>query len=307
MSNILIIKHGSLGDIAQISGAIQDIKENHTKDKIFFLTTEPYAQLLKKCPFIDEIIVDQRLSRLNLIYLLQLKQRLNNLNFDKVYDLQNSSRTSFYRKFLLKKKIVWSSSETTLPSKVNNDGVLKRFNYQLKNSNILTRHTLHPDFSWACENIEKLLLKYNLNKYILLFPFCSINLPHKRWPYFNELIALIKKNHKGLKILISPSLDEIGESKKINADVILDEEKALTITQLAGLIKKSSFVISNDTGPAHMAAHLGCKGVALFGYHTSPHKVSIETEIFKAIAKDNLKDLSAEEVYKIILNQLSSI
>ena len=27
MSNILIIKHGSLGDIAQISGAIQDIKE----------------------------------------------------------------------------------------------------------------------------------------------------------------------------------------------------------------------------------------------------------------------------------------
>ena len=27
MSNILIIKHGSLGDIAQASGAIQDISE----------------------------------------------------------------------------------------------------------------------------------------------------------------------------------------------------------------------------------------------------------------------------------------
>jgi len=34
MSNILIIKHGSLGDIAQISGAIQDIKENHVEDVI---------------------------------------------------------------------------------------------------------------------------------------------------------------------------------------------------------------------------------------------------------------------------------
>ena len=31
MSNILIIKHGSLGDIAQISGAIQDIKETNEK------------------------------------------------------------------------------------------------------------------------------------------------------------------------------------------------------------------------------------------------------------------------------------
>ena len=33
MSNILIIKHGSLGDIAQVSGAIQDISENHKMNK----------------------------------------------------------------------------------------------------------------------------------------------------------------------------------------------------------------------------------------------------------------------------------
>ena len=32
MSNILIIKHGSLGDIAQASGAIQDISDNHPND-----------------------------------------------------------------------------------------------------------------------------------------------------------------------------------------------------------------------------------------------------------------------------------
>ena len=30
MSNILIIKHGSLGDIAQASGAIQDICDHHS-------------------------------------------------------------------------------------------------------------------------------------------------------------------------------------------------------------------------------------------------------------------------------------
>ena len=32
MSNILIIKHGSLGDIAQACGAIQDISENYKED-----------------------------------------------------------------------------------------------------------------------------------------------------------------------------------------------------------------------------------------------------------------------------------
>ena len=45
MSNILIIKHGSLGDIAQASGAIQDIYENHINDNIYILTSKPYVDL----------------------------------------------------------------------------------------------------------------------------------------------------------------------------------------------------------------------------------------------------------------------
>ena len=48
MSNILIIKHGSLGDIAQASGAIQDISENHRNDQIYLLTTKPYLEVFKK-------------------------------------------------------------------------------------------------------------------------------------------------------------------------------------------------------------------------------------------------------------------
>ena len=48
MSNVLIIKHGSLGDIAQASGAIQDISDNHPNDDLYILSTKPYYDLLKK-------------------------------------------------------------------------------------------------------------------------------------------------------------------------------------------------------------------------------------------------------------------
>ena len=75
--------------------------------------------------------------------------------------------------------------------------------------------------------------------------------------------------------------------------------------ELAGLIKKSTFVISNDTGPAHMTAHLGTNGITLFGKHTSPYKVSIETKNFKALTVDSLKNLSANQVYQKIKNYLS--
>ena len=79
MSNILIIKHGSLGDIAQASGAIQDISENHKNDQIFLLTTKPYFDLFKKNPFIHEVILDKRLPRYNLIYLYFLMRDIKEI------------------------------------------------------------------------------------------------------------------------------------------------------------------------------------------------------------------------------------
>ena len=76
----------------------------------------------------------------------------------------------------------------------------------------------------------------------------------------------------------------------------------MNISQLSSLIKKSSFVIANDTGPAHMAAHLNVKGLTLFGSHTTAKKVSIERVNFKAIQVSDLNKLSAEKVFeKIIL------
>ena len=37
MSNILIIKHGSLGDLIQANGAIKDIKNFYKNRKVFYL------------------------------------------------------------------------------------------------------------------------------------------------------------------------------------------------------------------------------------------------------------------------------
>ena len=80
----------------------------------------------------------------------------------------------------------------------------------------------------------------------------------------------------------------------------MDSEKVLYIFQLSSLIKDSVFVIANDTGPAHMAAHLGVRGLTLFGKHTTAFKVSIERENFKAIQVEDLNNLSAEKVFEKI-------
>ena len=71
------------------------------------------------------------------------------------------------------------------------------------------------------------------------------------------------------------------------------------------LIKKAKYIVSNDTGPAHIASHLNKKGLALFGSHTTAEKVSIENENFKTITVKNLNDLNVETVMnkiKLCLN-----
>ena len=73
---------------------------NDQKDNIFLLTTKPYFDLFKKHPNLTDIILDKRLPRFNLIYLYLLMKQLRKLKINKVYDLQNSSRTSFYKRIL---------------------------------------------------------------------------------------------------------------------------------------------------------------------------------------------------------------
>ena len=203
MSNILIIKHGSLGDIAQACGAIQDISENHKSDEVHLLTTKPFFDLFKKNPHVSNVILDKRLSRFNLIYLYSLMRNIKKFKFTKVYDLQNSSRTSFYKKILFPKatKEKWSSTETTLPEGTtkqdfDKESVLKRLDYQLKSSGINTIHTIKPDFTWSVTDISQIKNYYELDNYIILFPFCSPHLISKKWPYYNDLIKLIKEKFK---------------------------------------------------------------------------------------------------------------
>jgi ADP-heptose:LPS heptosyltransferase len=308
MSNILIIKLGSLGDIAQISGVLRDLREKHKDNNIFILTTLPYVELLSNCPYINGVLIDSRSPRWNLHYLIKLRKLLKKYNFSNVYDLQNSSRTSFYRKYILREPL-WSSSETILKKNeerkdFDNSSVLERFNIQLNRSSVKTNHTLKPDFSWAINNVDKIIRQYFTKKFILLFPFCSPQLAHKKWPYFNDLINLIKKNHPNLEIAIAPGPNELIEAEKFSVSIIKNKNKPLNIMELAGLISKASFIIANDTGPAHITAHLNKKGIVIFGHHTTATKVSIETVNLKAITSNVLKDLDAKSVYEEIKNKI---
>jgi len=265
---------------------------------------------MSECPYLDGVLIDKRLPRWNLLYLNNLKKTLAKYDFSKVFDLQNSSRTKFYKRFIIK-KVEWSSTETALePGQkkrdFDKDPVLDRLEIQLKKSGIETEFTKNIDLSWTLENISRLVKQYANNEYILVFPFCSPKLKNKKWPYYQELIQKLKQEFKNkYPILIAPGPNEINEANKLNGKVVLDNNEPINIKKLISLINGAKLIIANDTGPAHIASHLDKKGLVLFGSHTSAEKVSIENFNFKAISVKNLEDLTVETVLnevKIRLN-----
>ncbi len=311
MSNLLIIKHGSLGDLIQANGAIKDIKNNFPNDKVLLLTTPPYSSFMYSCPYLDGVLIDKRLPRWNIFYLSRLKKMLDRFSFTKVFDLQNSARTRFYKKFFFKKDIFWSDSNSYISKEqISNEKeipVLDRMELQLDRSGISKlEFTKKPDLKWAIKNINNIINQHFEGNYILIFPFCSPKLNQKKWPYFEDLINLLQREYsKKYNIVIAPGPKEIDLAKKFNANIILNKGLALNITDLISLISNASYIVSNDTGPAHICAHLNKKGLVLFGSHTTPEKVSIENENFKSIKVKNLKELNVSDVFEKVKENLN--
>ena len=311
MSNILIIKHGSLGDIIQANGAIKDIKKNFSDQKVMLLTTPPYADFMSSCPYIDGVLIDKRLPRWNLFYLAKLKKMIERFSFTKVFDLQNSSRTKFYKKLLFNKDVFWSDSDSFISKEQTLEEkklpVLDRMQLQLSRSGISETHfTKAPDITWLIKNIKNIVNQNFEGEYILLFPFCSPKLKRKKWPYYQDLISLLKREYgPKYNIAIAPGPTEIEEAKEFKVHTILNNGIPLNISELVSLIKNASYIVSNDTGPAHICAHLNKKGLVLFGSHTTPEKVSIETENFKSIKIKNLKNLNVADVFEKVKESLN--
>ena len=309
MSNILIIKHGSLGDLIQANGAIQDIKNTYKTSKVLLLTSIAYLEFMSSCPYIDGVILDKRLPRWNLFYLKDLKTLLEKYEFSHVFDLQNSNRTKFYKKYLLKKPI-WSSSETSLEegeklSDFNEDSVLNRMVKQLRKSKVTIKNTQDINLTWSIKDISRNLKQYTNGEFVLLFPFCSKKNSQKKWPYFAELIIKIKEIYKNkYPVLIAPGPNEIEEAKKFNAKIVLEKNQPVNINFLISLINSAKFIVSNDTGPAHICSHLNKNGLALFGSHTTAKKVNIGNTNFKTLTVKNLVDLKVEEVLNNIKKNL---
>ena len=290
---VLIIKLGALGDIIQAEGAIHDVRVHHPDAHITVLTNPRYKPIFARCPWIDDVMLDQRGARLRVDLLLKLRRELRQANFDCAYDLQGNRRTGMYY-YWLSMPWVGTVAGTPFPQKPC-DAAVDTLYELLRAAGLEATHTRRPDLTWLADDVDALMQAYGVKPgFVLLIPGCSARHKVRRWPYYDKLAERLIA--EGRQVVMAPGPDEIDLCRTIPGISLFDNGKPLSVFQLVGLSRKAGFAFGNDTGPSHIAAHSGVKGLCLFGPTTRASATYIDRR-FAVMQVPDLTRLTVDEVH----------
>jgi len=305
MAEVLIIKLGALGDLVQADGAIRDIRAYHPDDALTVMTTPVYKRYFERCPWVDHVFVDPRVSRCNLLQMHTLRKRLQRIRIDRVYDLQQVGRTRFYYRYLFP-DVWWLGDASGCSCYLKRDDgscAADHFKKHLECAGIPAPHALFSEVAWMADEVDELLAAHKLTgDYVLLLPGASAAHTHKCWPHFEVLAE--KLLQRGLQPVTVPGPGEIEQYRAIPGTMLTAADGFLDYFALAGVARRAAFAIGNDTGPTHIAAHLGCRGLALYGEHTSPESTGIQHTGFTWLETEDLSGLSLAEVWQKVEREL---
>lgn len=259
---VLIIKLGALGDILLADGALRDIRLHHPNARIDIMVRAPYAALMRACPWVDEVMVDDNAPRWQLRAMQEWRRRLLAGGYGDVYDLQNSRRTTFYRRWLdnglhhwcYTPRHQWKHSPLPVP---------QRLARQLRAAGVGVKHARTPHPYWIAGDCQTLLQTLTINTaFIILLPGSSMRHEHKRWPHFAELSHRLSA--QGVQVLTIPGPDENDIGAGYAGHILRRDGNPLDLHEVAGLMLRASCVVGNDSGPTHLATCLRTPCVTLF-------------------------------------------
>lgn len=300
---ILVIKLGALGDFIQALGPMAAIRRHHPEARITLLTTDPFVNFANQCGYIDRVWTDDRPRWKNPRGWLELREKLNNGHFTRVYDLQNNDRTALYFK-LFSPKPEWvgtargASHRNTAPERTAG---LAFYGHKQTLALAGIDDVEIDDLSW----IEGDAGAFNLqNPYVLLVPGSAPDRPEKQWGAKNYgLLARMLYGWGYTPVILGTNSE--SEIARTICDIFpdaVDLTGQTALTDIVLLARGASAAIGNDTGPMHLIAPTGCPSFVLFSRHSDPARHAPLGPTVKTIQVQNLSGLSADE----LIGQLSA-
>jgi ADP-heptose:LPS heptosyltransferase len=295
MSNILVVKLGALGNIILSLNAFAAIRTHHPGARVSLLTTEPYTPWLRAAPWFDEVLVDTRPAWWNMRALGRLRRMLTDPGFERVYDLQTSSRSSHYfHLFPRNAKPEWSgiAPGCSHPDRDPNRNRLHdndRQAGQLRQAGI---SIIPPaDLSWCMGDLTRFELPPRI---VALVPGSAPHRPRKRWPTAGFQALAQSLRGEGMTPVVLGSAGETPLAREIPAAIDLTGQTSFG--DLADIGRRARFAVGNDTGPMHLLATAGCPSLVLFSHESDPALCLPRGPDVRVLRRPDLADLETGAV-----------
>jgi ADP-heptose:LPS heptosyltransferase len=284
IQRVLIIKHGSIGDIFLSFDSVKAIQKKYSD--VTLLSTNTGHKIFYDLDFNFKKIIDNRQGFFNTFKILF---RIISQKFDIVIDLQNSKRTSFY---LLILKLLSNSIS-------NGTSFFASKRYQKINLNEHVKEGLKNQLSILDIQVDEVVDKHqrNIKQQVIIVPGSSKEGFYKRWDIsnFNSLMKYLSS--KNISSYVIGGVDETDLSKLIPENEFIHNLinkspwKVVKSTALESIV-----AISNDTSTMHYISSLNVPIIALMKKNSYSVRNAPTSKNSIVIAKKNINDISVEEV-----------
>ena len=307
MTELLIIKPSSLGDIVHGLQVATSLKAQREGLRISWVVRDIFAPIVRACEAVDQVYVFERAGGAK--GFLKLMREVRQTKFDYVFDFQGLLRTGLMTSRTLAKKKVgrsdareWSGifydEKVPLPP----DGrrshaveILLQFCPVLGAKAELRGHLKFRE-------ADALNLSFADGrggaKPFLMFP--DSRRAEKCWGGFKQLTEMILRENRTRKVIWAGT-NRVPDRNAYPAEQFLNLTSNTSLVSLPALIKRAEWVITNDSGPMHLAAALGVKTLGIFGPTDprlfGPYPLTAPTNFVVQAPVGDLKLLPAKDVY----------
>ncbi|MGH9916171.1 MAG: glycosyltransferase family 9 protein, partial [Pyrinomonadaceae bacterium] len=287
-SNILVIDFGQLGDVTLSLPALEGIRRKFLNSRITVLTGEPTASLVEASGYSDVILSVDRVALRDgqkiwaIARIFDLVKDIRRRHFDFVIDLHSLSETNLLaflsgaRKRLFAdrpgRSLNFLSNFTPRPpAEDRTKHAVDRYLDVLEPLQIpdLDRVPRLKLKSAHQQKIDQILTSAAITpKDVLVGMSPGAGHPGRRWPLksFAE-VAVRLEDDEGVRVVVFPGpeeqalMDDITNIFSPSTLVIL----GLNIPELAAAFARMALLISNNSGPMHIAAAVGTPVISLLG------------------------------------------
>lgn len=278
---ILILKPSSLGDVVQALPVLRLLRLHWPHSEVYWWIDSHLAPLLEGDPDLAGLVHFHRrrwAAPRHWPEIVRTVRWLRRQKFDLVIDLQSLMRTGVF---------AWlANSKLTIGLDEAREGARGFYDIIVNRPSRLTHAVdwylrvppalgvpVHRDFDWiptraaAARSIRE-KWQADQSRWIVLQP--GARWMNKRWPaeHFADLVAMLAKEYREPRFAILGGKEDapLGEIiARAGGERCLDLTGRLSLSEMIEWIRLSELMVTNDTGPMHVAAAMGRRVVGLFG------------------------------------------